>query len=343
VLHAATDGERTDGWSLDLPYTLAVAFWAAALEVLLGRGLPVLVTQFSPRGSVAAVLAPVRGAGIFVGYFSWLLCLALGAYVLAAVISRRGFLAWWRKISTSLFGVSALSTVGLLGVLPVLNPEAEPGRIVGLIVMAQASITALTLLVGFSVLGLRTGWIKKLFATFPVLILIVVGFHQFFYFYPLTTPGWLPSGAADLALVLGQFLALAFPFPVAVYIAYQHLRHGLPVFIHVLVAISGFFPCLVLANMPSPLYRDVFYAMLGMQASLPAPGILYPLVMLPMLFVFSALVGTPVASRAFMISRRRAGFGLALVYLGSFTPLTAPQAAFLLLGLVLWMKSIVID
>jgi hypothetical protein len=330
-------------WALDVPYTLALAFWVAALELLLNRGTSGLVAHFSSRGPVSQILGPVVGLGLFMHYFGTLICLALACYVLVVLIARPGFLAWWRKISVGLLGLAAVGSVALLLTLPSFLGRLDPDRIVGLIVTAQGAATALVLLLSFSILGLRTGWDKKLFAVFPVVILLLVGVHQFFYFYPLSLPSWLPSPVPRSLLLAGHALALAYPFPLAIYIAYQHMKHGLPVFIHVLVAISGFFPCLVLANMPSTLYRDVFYSMLGMELTLPVPGILYPLAVLPLLFIFSALVGTPVASRSFMMSRRRAGFGIGLVYLGTFTPLTAPQAAFLLLGLVLWMKSIVLD
>lgn len=339
----ATSSARSTSWAFDVPYTLALAFWMAVGELVLNRGAGAFVSHFSSRGSISNILGPVVGVGLFMSYFGSLLCIALAAYILYVLIARPGFLAWWRKISVGIFGVASLGAVALLLLMPSLLGRFDPDRVVGLITMAQGSITALVLLLSFSILALRTGWMKRIIATFPVVVLLLVGVHQFFYFYPLSMPSWLPSSLPGVMLQMGQALAILFPFPVAVYIAYQHLKHGLPVFIHVLVAISGFFPCLVLANMPSPIYRDLFYAMIGMKVALPASGVLYPLAVLPLLFVFSSLVGTPVASRSFMFSRRRAGFGIGLLYLGTFTPLTAAQAACLVLGLVLWMKSIVLE
>jgi len=326
-----------------MPYTLSLAFWAAVLELVVSRGFGAFALHFSSRGPLSAVLGPVLGLGLFLGYFGSLLCLVLAVYVLVQLIARPGFLAWWRKASTGVLGLSAVASVAAQLLLPALVGRMAPERVVSLIVTSQAAITALVLLLSFSILALRTGIVKRLFATIPVLVLLVAGVHQFFYFYPLSMPTWMPASLPGAMLVVSQALALAFPFPVAAYLAYQHMKHGLPVFIHVLVAISGFFPCLVLANMPSPIYRDVFYAMLGMRLALPAAGILYPLAVLPLLFIFSSLVGTPVASRSFMLSRRRAGFGIGLMYLGTFTPLSPAHAAFLLLGLVVWMKSIVVE
>ncbi len=343
-MHEGTSSPgRQASWALDMPYTLALAFWAAALELVVNRGFGAFALHFSSRGPISAVLGPVLGVGLFLGYFGSLLCLVLCVYVLIQLIARPGFLAWWRKASTGVLGLVAVGSVGGQLLLPALLGRLDPERVISLIVTTQAAISALVLLLSFSILALRTGLVKRLFATVPVLILLVAGGHQFFYFYPLSMPAWMPASVPGGMLVASQALALAFPFPVAGYLAYQHMKHGLPVFIHVLVAISGFFPCLVLANMPSPIYRDVFFSMLGMRLALPAPGILYPLAVLPLLFIFSSMVGTPVASRTFMLSRRRAGFGIGLIYLGTFTPLGASQAAFLLLGLIVWMKSIVLE
>ncbi|MBW2262246.1 MAG: hypothetical protein JRG91_09765 [Deltaproteobacteria bacterium] len=326
-----------------MPYTLALAFWVAVLELVVNRGFGAFALHFSSRGPISTVLGPVLGLGLFLSYFGSLLCLVLSGYVMYQLIARPGFLAWWRKASTGVLGLGAIGSVAAQLVLPTLVGKLAPERVVSLIVTAQVAISALVILLSFSILAMRTGLMKRLFATVPVLILLVAGVHQFFYFYPLSMPAWMSASAPGTMLVVSQALALAFPFPVAAYLAYQHMKHGLPVFIHVLVAISGFFPCLVLANMPSPIYRDVFFAMLGMRLALPAAGILYPLAVLPLLFIFSSLVGTPVASRSFMLSRRRAGFGIGLIYLGTFTPLSSSQAAFLMLGLILWMKSIVMD
>jgi len=343
VQTAATNGSRSAPWALDVPYILALAFWAACLELVLNRGMGVVISRLPSGGTLSLVFAAVAGVGIFLGYFSSLLALVLAIYTLWMLMARPGLLAWWRKASTAFFGIIVILSVAVLLVYPALPGGADPDRVVSLIVVAQCSITALAFLLGLSALAVPAGPVKKIFAVFPVLVLLVVGVHQYFYFFPLAMPPWMPSSLPDVMLMVGQALAIFFPFPVAGYVSYQHIRHGLPVFIHVLVAISGFFPCLVLANMPAALYRDLFYSMLGMKLALPAPGILYPLAILPLIFIFSALVGTPVASRDFMISRRRAGFGLGLVYLGTFTPLSAPQAAFLVLGVMLWMKSIVFD
>lgn len=338
-----TSPPRQAAWALDMPFTLALAFWIAVLELVVNRGFGAFALHFSSRGPLSAVLGPLLGVGLFLSYFGSLLCLVLAGYVLYQLIARPGFLAWWRKASTGVLGLAAIGAIAAQILLPTILGRLEPERVVGLIVTTQAAISAVVLLLSFSVLGLRTGIVKRLFATVPVLILLVAGVHQFFYFYPLSMPAWMPASAPETMLVVAQGLALAFPFPVAGYLAYQHMKHGLPVFIHVLVAISGFFPCLVLANMPSPIYTDVFFSMLGMRLVLPAAGILYPLAILPLLFIFSSLVGTPVASRSFMLSRRRAGFGIGLVYLGTFTPLSSAHAAFLLLGLLVWMKSIVME
>lgn len=340
---ASTNRPRAAASPFDFPLTLPLAFGLAVLEVAVNRGMGVLVTYTSPRGPLAGVMSGLVFTGLLVNYLSTFMCLVLVGHALGVIVARKGFLQWPRKITVSAMG--AVTVVAILALLlsPLLFPRSEPDRVLNLIVTCQLSITVLGMLIGFTVLTVRTGWIKRVFAVVPVAILLVVLAPQFFYFYPTSRPEWFAPGLSDGLLVTAHALALAFPFTVAFYLAYQHMKHGLPVFIHVLVAISGFFPVLMLSNMPSTLTRDLFTAMLGMQMALPAPTVLYPLATLPLLFIFSMLVGTPVASRSFLVSRRRAGMGFGLMYIGTFTPLTAPQAAFLAAGLILWAKSIVLE
>jgi hypothetical protein len=327
----------------DVPLSLPLVLVLAVLEVILNRGMGVMLTYASPRGPLAGLVSSLVFSGLLVNYMSTLMALVLLVHTIVVIVTRRDFLPWPRKITLSIMGVITTGAILLLMSAALLLEQGHPERVVSVIVTCQLSITVLALLFGFTVVLVKTGWEKRLLAVFPVLVLVMVLFPQFFHFYPLARPGWLGGAVTDVLLVGGHVMALVFPFPMAFYLAYQHMKHGLPVFIHVLVAISGFFPCLMLANMPSSVFRDLFAAMMGMPLLLPAPGVIYPLAILPLLFIFSTLVGTPVASTSFLISRRRAGIGLALVYLGTFTPLTAPQAGFLALGLLLWMKSIVLE
>lgn len=334
----------TNGVSpFDMPVSLPLAFALALHEMILNRGMGVLVSQYLPRGALTGLSSVLVFLGLFVNYMSTLLCLVLLVHVVWDLVRRSGFLAWPRRVTMSLMASVAGASVLALLLSSFLFGGGHSDRILNLLVTAQLSITGLGLLFAFTVLATPTGRVKRIFATIPVLILLVMLTPQFFHFYPLSRPGWLAVAHMDLLMVVGHVLGLVFPFPVAFYLAYQHMKHGLPVFIHVLVALSGFFLSLMLVHLPSGMLRDVFMAMLGMQPVLPAPTVLYTLAVLPLLFIFSTLVGTPVASRDFLISRRRAGMGLALVYLGTFTPLTAPQASFLALGLLLWMKSIILD
>ncbi len=328
---------------LDLPYTLALVFWSAMVEVVLVRGLTVVLSAYVPRGGTATIAAVLVGTGTFAHYFSTILGLGLGVHAIASLLARPGLLAWPRRVSVGFLGLTAVLSIAILLLQPVLPRLAGPERILETILTAVAGTTGVSFLLALQVITMRASVTKKIFATVPVLALVLAGVHQFFYFYPLAEPAWMPPGTPHAFLVAAQAIALAFPFPLAVHVAMQHMKSGLPVFIHVLVAISGFFPCLMLANLPGPMYGEIFLALLGMKTVLPAPGILYPLGVLPILFVFSALVGTPVTGSAFMTSRRRAGFALALIYVGTFTPLGATQIAMLLLGMVLWMKSIAVE
>ncbi len=327
----------------DVPVSLPLAFSLAVVEVLLDRGLGVILASASPRGPLAGLLSGLIFSGLLVGYMSTLMGLVLVAHALGVMVTRTGFLPWPRKITFSAVGLVVVGCVLALTISPFVPALASPQGTVSLLVACQMSILALALLMTFAVLVARTGLFKRLIAVLPALVIVVAFPHQFYYFYPLSRPDWFPVEVTDGMLVTAHWLGLILPFVVAFYLAYQHMKNGLPVFVHVLLAILGFFPLLWLANMPSSTIRDLFGAMIGMPLVLPAPWVLYPLAMLPLLFIFSTLVGTPVASHSFLISRRRAGMGLALVYMGTFTPLTAPQAAFLTAGLVLWMKSIVLD
>lgn len=325
VRGGAPRGER-----FDIPILLPLAFWTSLSGIVLERSrlLAGLLSSGNPFAGVFSYL--VYSFGSFLLNFAALLSIILVAYYLVSEMRAGG------AMRTILAGLASLTAGAAVA-------AALIGLVLETTVATFLTSQLLALMASFVLMGIAIGTsngpVKITLVILPVASFLLLQANQLGFFFPhlLSLPG--NRSMAPVFLLAGQTIFLAFAAVAALHTAAWNRRKGLPLFIPFLVAVSVLFVSAI-AIVGSEKARTMFFRIVEAHYILPYSFVIHPLVFALIFFTFSMLIAGSWKNPSMQLTRKRTGYGLGFVTLGTFTPATSFETVFLLLGMILWIQSI---
>lgn len=327
---ATGPGSDVEGDGFDIPVVLALAFWTSLLGVFLERS-QILLRMLKAGGPFASPTGYfVFSLGSLLLNFAALLSVVLILYYLFLAIREAGLT---RRIFVAM--VAALALVSIFSSMAGLVFEAT------VVIFLSSQFAALLAVLLFMAASLHraSGPLKKTLIVLPAVCFLVLQINQVYFFFPHVMPSMPILDMPSLLLLLGQIVFLVFAGLASFFAARMNRRYDMPIFIPLLAAISVLFIAAV-SIIASERARLMFFRIIEVQYFLPPSLYIFPLLFSLITFSFALFLSPSSKGRAFQAARLRSGYAVGFIALGTFTPATCHESLFILLGMILWIRSI---
>jgi len=322
--------EETGGDGFDIPVILGLTFWTSLFGVFLERS-QILLRMLKAGGPFSSPISYfVFSLGSLLLNFAALLSVVLILYYLVRAVRTAGAT---RRIFVVM--VAALASLSVLSAMTGLLLEAT------VLVFLSSQFTALlaALLFMAASLGRRPGLLRNSLIVLPVACFLLLQINQVYFFFPHIMPSTPILDLSSLLLLLGQVVFLIFAGLASFHAARMNRRHGMPIFVPMLIAVSVLFIAAT-SIIASEKARIMFFRIIEAQYFLPLSMYIYPLVFSLITFSFCLLLAPTSRGRAFKAARLRSGYAIGFITLGTFTPATCHESLFILLGMMLWIQAV---
>ncbi|MFH1438845.1 MAG: hypothetical protein ABIJ56_24260 [Pseudomonadota bacterium] len=314
----------------DIPLLLPIGFWTSLSGVFLER-THVLMSMIKAGTPLSTPLNYIiYSFGSLLLNFGSIFSLILAVYYFINAFKRKKAVGIVNH-AIAFLCASAAATVAGAGLIT--------NASVGIFLSAQLAALAACILLLIASGGESKGRIKVILLLLPVLSFLLLQINQVGFFFPHILPSSETVDTAAVFLFTGQIIFLIFAGLTAFVAIRWNRKHGLPLFVPFLVAISVLFVS-VISIIGSERARLLFFRIIEVQYILPYSYIIYPLIFSLISFSFALLLTGDSKSRSVQNIRSRAAYALGFITVGTFTPGTYNEIAFLILGMSLWLMTL---
>ena len=314
----------------DIPLLLPVGFWTSLSGIFLERThvLMSIIKAGTPLSTPLNYF--IYSFGSFLLNFGSIFSLILAVYYFINAFKKKKNIGIVNHALAFLLAFAAATVAGA-GLITHAS--------VGIFLSAQLAALAACILLLIASAGESKGRIKVILLLLPVLTFLLLQINQIGFFFPHILPFAEIIDTAAVLLLTGQIIFLVFAGLTTFFAIKWNRKHGLPLFIPFLVAISVLFVSAV-SIIGSERARLMFFRIIEVQYILPYSYIIYPLIFSLISFSLALLLTDYTKSRSVQVVRSRAAYALGFITLGSFTPATYNEIAFLILGMSLWLMTL---
>ena len=314
----------------DIPLLLPIGFWTSLFGIFLERTHVLM-------GMIKAGTPLSTPINYFIYSFGSLL-LNFGS-IFSLILAVYYFINSFKNKKNVGIVNHAIAFVLAFGAATIAGAGLITHASVGIFLSAQIAALAACILLLVASADESKGRIKIILLLLPVLSFLLLQINQIGFFFPHILPFSETVDSAAIFLFTGQIIFLVFA-GLTTFIAIQwNRKHGLPIFIPLLVSISVLFVS-VISIIGSERARLMFFRIIEVQYILPYSYIIYPLIFSLISFSFALLLTGYTKSRAVQIIRSRAAYALGFITVGTFTPATYNEIAFLIVGMSLWLMTL---